>query len=207
MQGYDVWVERYTRLFCLNRPEDGPMLSEWELAFDKHNFTVEDLNAAADHLAGNPPQTRPAHLRALMEFCKGRRRNRPAPIVLGVNCSMCHNTGAVVVPHIVVIEKGHGWATMAVKCMCAHGQARTIPGMNFEQYDRRCPDWRKYLEERRQDWLAKSGLLQFADDEEGLLRELERRKQDAKGLVKAVAAGIRMPRQAKPQPPPKEWRV
>lgn len=195
MQGYDAWQLRYARTFALTRPEDEEMFAEWESAFDGCGFTADDLQTATNELVANPPQTRSAHLRALMTGCKkaqAEKRQSVTPDFGSVGpCALCLSSGWVIVPHVGTMRGTlRRYHTMAVTCMCSRG--RVLSGVNLEQYERQNPEWRRWAAEHEEDTFAR---LKLPADPGERADELARR---CPTLARAFENALK-------RMPPREW--
>ena len=205
MQGYDEWSAKYRRAFSLTKEEDAELFIEWEAFFERAGFTLDDLEAAFAELSLAPPQTRPAHLKAIMDLGKRFKAGRSAQIApsLHGNCELC-SYGYVIVPHPGTINGTvNGYHTMAIACCCQDGQ-RLIPHvkLDLESYDRLFPSWRLFAREHEEDRLARCGLLGVKDDPEAMQAVIKRRVPEMAKMIDSVTRMLLLPRREKGRMPP-----
>jgi hypothetical protein len=172
---YDAWSKRHAAMFGFSHANDGAVFAAWFEVFAASGYSAADLHGATDELAKRTDRIgwREDHLFAINAFVIGRRvakrkADEPPPDEFG-ECTLCGNSGLVVVPHPKYVEgrewKGH-WLgyrpTAAVTCSCWSGR-RWLDGYDrrpagyrdrikrplaLEAYQKRVPGWKTMMDTR-----------------------------------------------------------
>lgn len=163
---YADWAKKYVTTFGMDKPSDLHMAALWEPSFEASGYSIQELDYALLEIARNPPEYRTEHLRKIHESIGERRRRdanerqRDLDAINGFEgCSLCGDTGIVVVPHLRFVQDGtwtvypgRAWKPIfGVSCTCEQGRrVATCPRktmlMGLEKYESVNPGWQKQIE-------------------------------------------------------------
>jgi hypothetical protein len=187
-----AWVDQHVTMFGMNK-EDIAMVASWRSALDA--YSPAELKAASIELLKLAPTFRNEHVSGLFRILGLKRAQQTKAFAAqrddeytGMRCSLCQQTGFVLVPHPQCVKDGEfiqgpgGYkATAAVTCSChvgarkqqSYDESKYRP-MSLHAYETSITmGWREMIEEKNGEDKARSELqsqARMADNARGKLK-------------------------------------